>query len=69
MSRVQKFPYLLIYLFLCLFKIFLLYSRGRKISHLSPSVSNTRMLALVSSPFSTFSHSPISLARVSVSYS
>ena len=46
MSRVQKFPYLLIDLFLCLFKIFLLYSRGRKISHLSPSVSNTRMLAL-----------------------
>ena len=49
MSRVQNFLiYWLIYFFAYLKFIIIsfLVSRGRKISHLSPSVSNTRMLAL-----------------------
>ena len=52
MGRVQKFPNLLIYSFLCLFKFIIisfLVSRGRKISRLSPSDRNTRKLAFVSS--------------------
>ena len=67
----SNFPNLFIHLFTYLKFIIIsfLVSRGRKFSRLPPSDRNTRMLALVSSPFSTFSHSPFSLARVSVSYS